>query len=102
MIAKMAGYDAAILLSGDADFMPVVRHLKDNLKRVYQFSVAKGVPPNVTYLSADLKVHVDALRYFHELELLEKYLDRRSVPKAVLTVIDDRIKELKASAGKTK
>lgn len=44
MIAKMPNYDVAILVSGDADFLPVVGYLKDNLKYVYQFSVAKGVP----------------------------------------------------------
>ena len=46
MIAKMANYDAGILISGDADFMPVVGYLKDNLKYIYQFSLAKGVPPS--------------------------------------------------------
>lgn len=103
MIGKMAGYDAAILVSGDADFMPVVRHLKDNLKSVYQFSVAKGVPPNITYLSADLKVHVDAFRHFDELELLRDYLDRSGgmcrIPDLILTAIDARIAELEAAGA---
>jgi uncharacterized LabA/DUF88 family protein len=100
MIGKMPGYDAAILLSGDADFMPVVRHLKDNLKSVYQFSIAKGVPPNIQYLSADLKVHVDAFRHFDELELLRNYLDRSwgiaRIPPPIVTAIDTRIAELEA------
>ena len=42
MIAKMPYYDVAILISGDADFLPVVGYLKDHLKYVYQFSVARG------------------------------------------------------------
>lgn len=100
MVGKMSGYDAAILVSGDADFMPVVRHLKDNLKSVYQFSIAKGVPPNIKYLSADLKVHVDAFRHCNELELLANYLDRDFVmcriPDPVLAAIDTRIQQLRA------
>ena len=41
MIAKMSHYDTAILISGDSDFLPVVGYLKDNLKYVYQFSLAE-------------------------------------------------------------
>ena len=80
--------------------MPVVRHLKNNLKFVYQFSIANGVPPRIHYLSAYLKVHVDAFRHFDELHLLRDYIDRSGgmchIPDAVLTAIDARIAELKA------
>ncbi len=31
-LAKMPYYDIAILVSGDADFLPVVGYLKDHLK----------------------------------------------------------------------
>lgn len=51
MIAKMPNYDVAILVSGDADFLPLLCHVKDNLKSVYQFSIAQGIPPNIKYLS---------------------------------------------------
>ena len=40
MIAKLQAYDVAVLVSGDADFLPAVRHLKDSLRLVYQFSLA--------------------------------------------------------------
>ncbi len=95
MIAKMAHYDAAILVSGDADFLPVVGYLKDNLKYVYQFSVARGVPPSIHYLSAYLKGKVDCFESYDEVELLKKYLNRSSgIPLAILNEIDARVSDL--------
>lgn len=95
MIAKMNFYDVAILVSGDADFQPVVRYLKDHLKQVYQFSIATGVPPQINYLSAYLKSMVDVFQHFDEEELLSKYLKRKTVPNPILSVIDKRIDKLK-------
>lgn len=97
MIAKMPHYDVAILVSGDADFLPVVGYLKDHLKYVYQFSVAKGVPPSIRYLSPYLKGKVDCFASYNEVELLNDYLNRSSgIPPAILAAIDDRSAELKA------
>lgn len=97
MIAKMRNYDAAVLVSGDADFLPVVGYLKDGLKYVYQFSLARGIPPKITYLSPWLKTLVDCFQFFDELELLSNYLDRRSgIPLPILTAIDARMAELSA------
>jgi len=99
MIAKMSNYDVAVLISGDADFLPLVRHVKDNLKYVYQFSIAKGIPPEISYLSPWLIGRVDVFQYFDELELLETYLDRKSgIPPAILREIDKRISGLKVKA----
>lgn len=99
-IAKMSNYDTAILISGDADFLPLVRHVKDNLKYVYQFSIAKGIPPEISYLSPWLIGRVDVFQYFDELELLGIYLDRKSgIPPAILREIDNRIEELKKKAA---
>jgi uncharacterized LabA/DUF88 family protein len=96
MVSKMDYYDAAILVSGDADFLPVVRYLKDGLKFVYQFSIAKGIPPHINYLSPWLKGVVDVFEHFDELELLETYLNRDArIPPDVLSRIDERINELK-------
>ena len=95
MIAKMPNYDAAILVSGDADFLPVVGYLKDNLKYVYQFSVARGVPPSIRYLSPYLKGKVDCFASYDEVELLSQYLNRDSgIPPAILEAIDARITNL--------
>ena len=97
MVAKMPNYDVAVLVSGDADFLPVVCYLKDNLKYVYQFSIAKGIPPRINYLSPWLKGFVDVFESFDELELLETYLNRSSgIPDIILQTIDQRIEELKS------
>ena len=96
MIAKMPNYDVAILVSGDADFIPVACHLKDNLKYVYQFSIAQGIPPNVTYLSPFLKDLVDIYQHCDELELLGDCLNRYSVPSDILRAIDKRLAGLRS------
>ena len=100
MIAKMAHYDVAILVSGDADFLPVVGYLKDNLKYVYQFSVARGVPPSIQHLSPYLRGKVDCFAWFDEVELLREHLDRSSgIPSAILDAIDARIAGLEKIPG---
>lgn len=97
MIAKMPNYDVAILVSGDADFLPVVGYLKDNLKYVYQFSVARGVPPSIRYLSPYLRGKVDCFASYDEVELLRDHLDRPGrIPPPILDAIDARIAELSA------
>lgn len=99
MIAKMPNYDVAVLISGDADFLPLVRYVKDNLKFVYQFSIAKGIPPEIRYLSPWLIGRVDIFQYFDELELLDIYLNRKAgIPPSILQAIDNRISELKVKA----
>lgn len=92
MISKASDYDTAILVSGDADFLPVVRYLKDALRFVYQFSLARGIPPRINYLSPWLIGRVDTFQFYDELELLSTYLDRTSgIPPVILEAIDDRI-----------
>jgi len=98
MLAMLESYDVAVLVSGDADFIPVVKHLKERLKQVYQFSLARGVPPNVTYLSPWLRSVVDLFAYFDEYELLTTYLDRQyRFPAPVWRAIGERIESLKVS-----
>ena len=102
MIAKMSKYDVAILVSGDADFLPVVGYLKDNLKYVYQFSVARGVPPSIRYLSPYLRGKVDCFAFYDEVELLHEYLNRGSgIPAAILEAIDARVSSLQGKVLST-
>ncbi|KJU86999.1 hypothetical protein MBAV_000808 [Candidatus Magnetobacterium bavaricum] len=95
MISKMNYYDAAILISGDSDFLPVVRYIKDHLKQVYQFSIAQGVPPTINYLSPYLKSVVDMFQFFDEKDLLEKYVIMDKIPTPIQKEIKDRIAKLK-------
>lgn len=97
MVAKMQNYDVAILVSGDADFLPAVKYLKDNLKYVYQFSVAKGVPPAIKYLSPYLKGNVDCFAYFDEIQLLSNFLDHRQIPPPIVQAINARISTLQGN-----
>lgn len=97
MISKMGNYDVAILVSGDADFLPAVKYLKDNLKYVYQFSIAKGVPPMIEYLSPYLKGVADCFAYFDEIRLLSEFLNPQGIPPEVYKSIEARIDALKPS-----
>jgi len=96
MIAKMPYYEVAVLISGDADFIPAVCHLKEHLKQVYQFSLSQGVPPAIRYLSPWLVGVVDVFHYFNEFELLNDYLDidNKTIPAPIKKAIKARIKNL--------
>ena len=96
MISKMNNYDTAVLVSGDNDFIPVIQHLKDNLKHVHHFSVGHGVGRNAKFFSPSMKNIVDCYQGFDELELLENYIDDSSnIPLAILDVIYTKIEGLK-------
>ena len=64
MISKIVDYDVAILVSGDADFLPAVRFIKDRMRQVYQFSLAQGIPPAIKYLSPWLIGCVDEFQFY--------------------------------------
>lgn len=96
MIAKMPYYDVAVLISGDADFIPVVCYLKEHLKTVYQFSLSQGLPPKIKYLSPWLRDIADFFLSFSELELLRDYLyiESGTIPDIIKKAIEGHIKEL--------
>ena len=99
MLSKLPSYDAGILISGDADYIPAVLHIKNQLKNFYQFSLAKGIPPRIHHLSPWLRGVVDSFQSFNELEFIERCLDRSSVPQYVLDSIDLRLAELREMQG---
>lgn len=94
MVSYASNYDAAVLVSGDADFVPAVFEVKRRLRWVYQFSLAKGVPPYIQYLSEDLKAFVDKFIYVDELTLLKDLLDYDRFSDVVKSRIQERIDEL--------
>ena len=99
MIAKMPNYDAAVLVSGDADFLPVVRYVKDNLRYVYQFSVARGVHPSIQYLSPWLRGVADCFQAYDETEFLGQFLNRAAVPPSIVDAIGAHVAALTESAA---
>ena len=95
MISKMDSFDVAVLVSGDSDFFPVVRYLKDNLKYVYHFSVGRGVGQETQYFSSALRGVVDCFQGFDELELLSNYVNEHAgIPPAIMDTINLRAAEL--------
>ena len=91
----MDSFDAAVLVSGDSDFFPVVKLLKDNLKYVYHFSVGRGVGHDTQYFSSSLRGVVDCFQGFDELELLTNYVNEHAgIPPAIMDTINMRAAEL--------
>ena len=100
MIAKVQDYDAGILISGDSDYIPAVAYIKDKLKHFYQFSLARGIPPQIHHLSPWIRGVVDSFQSFDEATLLAKFLNRQSrIPPSILEAIDRRIESLQAGTG---
>ena len=100
MIAKAGEYDAGILISGDVDYMPAITHIKDRLRYFYQFSLVKGIPPQIRHLSPWLRGVVDSFQSFDEVRLLDEFLARKSgIPDYILKEIDKRIDTLRSSSA---
>jgi len=73
MVARMAHYDSAILVSGDYDFAPAVQVLKDRLKRVYQVTVERGARGSTPRSSArGMRVMVDRVITLYEEDILDE------------------------------
>ena len=95
MIAKMPHYDAAVIVSGDTDFIPLIQYLKDQLKLVYSLSLSRSENGQVQIFSPQIKSAVDYFHAIPEKELLGTFLDRRSgIPPIILQEIDRRLEEL--------
>ncbi len=95
MISKMEHYDAAVLISGDTDFIPLIQYLKDSLKLVYSLSLSRGEKGQVQLFSPQIKNAVDYFQVISEAEMLGTYLDRKAgIPPIILNEIDKRLSEL--------
>ncbi|MDA8028181.1 MAG: NYN domain-containing protein [Nitrospiraceae bacterium] len=102
MISKMAHYDAAVLISGDTDFVPLIQYLKDALKLVYSLSLSRGEPGQIQLFSPQIKNAVDYFHVVPEKEMLGRYLDRKSgIPPIILSEIDRRLEELSGEKEKS-
>ncbi|EQD24074.1 MAG: hypothetical protein D084_Lepto4C00601G0001 [Leptospirillum sp. Group IV 'UBA BS'] len=95
MISKMGHYDAAVLISGDTDFVPLIQYLKDSLKLVYSLSLSRGEPGQIQLFSPQIKNAVDYFHVVSEKDMLGRYLDRKAgIPPIILSEIDHRLEAL--------
>ncbi|MCG2685831.1 NYN domain-containing protein [Candidatus Parcubacteria bacterium] len=69
-VKSLAGYDTAVIISGDGDFIPCVRYLQEEGKRVVVLSSQYG-------LAADLRESGAAVVYLDDLERYLTYLRPR-------------------------
>lgn len=94
MVSKMEHYDAAVLISGDTDFIPLIQYLKDSLKLVYSLSLSRGEKGQIQLFSPQIKNAVDYFQVISESEMLGTYLDRKTgIPPVIQAEIDKRLSE---------
>ena len=72
MVAMLPSYDVALLISGDADGIPSVNHVKNSGRHVGAVEFLKGYPPEnrAKNLSANLKIAADFVTPIYEMDLV--------------------------------
>lgn len=72
MVAMLPTYDVALLVLGDADGIPSVKHVKNSGKHVGAVEFLKGYPPEdrAKNLSANLKIAADFVTAIYEMDLV--------------------------------
>jgi len=78
MVALQDNYDVAVVVSGDADAIPSIRHLKERGKHIGAVEFVGGSSSDTRgrAFSSRLKVYADFVLRIHEQDLL--YLDHRN------------------------
>jgi uncharacterized LabA/DUF88 family protein len=78
MVALQDNYDVAVVVSGDADAIPSIRHLKERGKHIGAVELVGGSASDTRgrAFSSRLKVHADFVVRVHEQDLL--HLDPRN------------------------
>lgn len=78
MVTQSANYDVAILVSGDADAIPSLNHIKREGKQVCVIEFIKGHPPEAKgrQSSSRLKVAADFVTQIYEMDLVRRKLAR--------------------------
>lgn len=98
MVTQAPLLDAVVIVTGDRDFIPAIDYVKTKMVNVYSFTLARGVPPDIEYLSEWLKGAVDISFSFDEVEFLTWYLDIAAIQSLVgpnmIEAIERRLKEL--------
>lgn len=83
MVALQDNYDVAVVVSGDADSIPSIRHMKSRGKHIAAVEFVNGSPPETKgrTFSSRLKEHADFVIRIYETELLRHSIARRPEPK---------------------
>lgn len=78
MVALQDNYDVAVVVSGDADAIPSIRHLKERGKHIgaVEFVGGSATDTRGRAFSSRLKTHADFVLRVHEQDIL--YLDHRN------------------------
>lgn len=84
MVALQDNYDVAVVVSGDADSIPSIRHMKSRNKHIAAVEFINGSPPENKgrTFSSRLKEHADFVIRIYESELIRKKIAKRPAPKA--------------------
>jgi uncharacterized LabA/DUF88 family protein len=79
MVALQDNYDVAVVVSGDADSIPSIKHLKNRNKHIAVVEFVTGSPPEAKgkTFSSRLKEHADFVVRIYETELLRMKISRR-------------------------
>jgi uncharacterized LabA/DUF88 family protein len=82
MVTQVNNYDVAILVSGDADAIPSLNHIKREGKQVCVIEFIKGYPPEAKgrQSSSRLKVAADFVTQIYEMDLVRQKLARPATP----------------------
>ena len=82
MVALLDTYDAALLISGDADGIPGINYVKNNAKHVGVVEFRRGSPAEFSSKgsSSRLKIAADFVVRIYESDLLRRNLAYRSDP----------------------
>lgn len=83
MIALQENYDVAVIVSGDADMIPSIDHLKIRGKHIAALEFMSGTPPENKgrTFSSRLKEHADFVIRIYETELVRHKIGKRPDPK---------------------
>lgn len=82
MVALQENYDVALVLSGDADSIPSIKHVKERDKHVAAVEFVNWSPPEAKgrTFSSRLRAHADFVLRVYETELLRHSLAQRPEP----------------------
>lgn len=79
MVALQDNYDVGVIVSGDADSIPSIKHVKERDKHIAAVEFVNGSPPEVKgrTFSSRLREHADFVLRIYETELLRLKIAER-------------------------